>query len=173
MAETQYLTAEGAERLKAELIQLKGPERTSIAERLRSAISMGDLSENADYHKAKEDQSFLEGRIQELEYTLYNAIIVQEQDGKHEQVEVGATITVQEEDFEPEKYLMVGAKEADSQWTHLERIADRQSVDGKKEGETVTVDAPMGKIHLKIIKGVISSQQTNRAVKRLPVIVLT
>ncbi len=153
MGEPQYLTAEGAIRLKAELEQLKGPERLSIAERLRSAISMGDLSENADYHKAKEDQSFLEGRIQELEYILYNAIIVDGQHGKYEQVEVGATITVQEEDFEPEKYLMVGAKEADPRNGRISNESPiGRALMGKKEGETVTVDAPMGKIHLKIIK---------------------
>jgi transcription elongation factor GreA len=71
MNDVQYLTAEGAERLRAELEQLKGPAREELAQRLRSAIEMGDLSENADYHAAKEHQSFLEGRIQELEH-LFN-----------------------------------------------------------------------------------------------------
>ncbi len=62
MNDTLYLTSEGAARLKAELEQLKGPARQEISQRLRSAIQMGDLSENADYHKAKEDQGFLEGQ---------------------------------------------------------------------------------------------------------------
>ena len=66
MSEQIYLTPEGAARLKIELEQLKGPARDEIAQRLRAAVQMGDLSENADYHKAKEDQGFLEGRIQEL-----------------------------------------------------------------------------------------------------------
>jgi len=75
MEQETFLTQEGAAKLAAELKELKGPKRDEIAKRLRSAIQMGDLSENADYHKAKEDQSFLEGRIQELEYLLKKATI--------------------------------------------------------------------------------------------------
>ena len=70
MTQQTYLTPEGAEKLKAELAELTGPRREELAKRLRSAIQMGDLSENADYHKAKEDQAFLEGRIQEIEARL-------------------------------------------------------------------------------------------------------
>ncbi|MDP2993695.1 MAG: transcription elongation factor GreA, partial [Anaerolineales bacterium] len=70
MPKTQptYLTADGAAKIESELRELKGPQREALARRLRDAIQMGDLSENADYHKAKEDQGFLEGRIQELEF---------------------------------------------------------------------------------------------------------
>ena len=70
-----YLTAEGAERLKQELEHLKGPAREDLAKRLRHAIQQGDLSENADYSAAKEEQGFLEGRIQELERILHNVVI--------------------------------------------------------------------------------------------------
>ena len=83
--ETTYLTPEGNSRLKAELEDLKGSQRDDLAKRLRSAIQMGDLSENADYHKAKEDQAFLEGRIQELQYILSKAVII-EDDGKPKNV---------------------------------------------------------------------------------------
>jgi transcription elongation factor GreA len=76
MEQETFLTSEGAAKLKAELEELKGPKRDEMAKRLRSAIQMGDLSENADYHKAKEDQAFMEGRIQELEYLLKNATII-------------------------------------------------------------------------------------------------
>ncbi len=76
MNEPTYLTAEGEAKLRAELSELKGPKREELAKRLRSAIQMGDLSENADYHKAKEDQGFLEGRIQEIEYILRIAVII-------------------------------------------------------------------------------------------------
>ena len=76
-----YLTAEGAAKLDAELEDLKGPQRQAIARRLRDAIQMGDLSENADYHKAKEDQGFLEGRIQELDFMFRNAVIVEQTSG--------------------------------------------------------------------------------------------
>src|SRR5512136_751426 len=100
MPDTPYLTAEGAAQIKAELEQLKGSGREELAKRLRSAVQMGDLSENADYHKAKEDQAFLEGRIQELEYLLKNAIIVETNgSGKRDVADVGARVTVREEDL--------------------------------------------------------------------------
>src|SRR4026208_1445979 len=103
MAHQTYLTPEGEAKLKAELAELTGRRREELAQRLRSAIQMGDLSENADYHKAKEDQAFLEGRIQELEYTLSNAQIV---DGtaRKDVVSVGMRVTVQEEGFDPETF---------------------------------------------------------------------
>jgi transcription elongation factor GreA len=102
MSEQPYLTAEGAQKLKAELEELKSSGRQDIAKRLRAAIQMGDLSENADYQKAKEDQGFLEGRIQELEYLLNKAIIIDShRNGKIDKVDVGATVTIQEEDFPP------------------------------------------------------------------------
>ncbi|HEX2696236.1 MAG TPA: transcription elongation factor GreA, partial [Anaerolineales bacterium] len=82
MAEPTYLTPEGEAKLKAELEELKGPRREELAQRLRAAIQMGDLSENADYHKAKEDQGFLEGRIQEIEFILRSAVIIEENTNK-------------------------------------------------------------------------------------------
>ncbi len=76
MSDTTYLTAEGAEKLKEELANLKGPKREEIAARLRFAIEQGDLSENADYSAAKEDHSFVEGRILEIENLLSNDKII-------------------------------------------------------------------------------------------------
>jgi transcription elongation factor GreA len=153
MTEQPYLTAEGAARLKRELEELKGPRRQEIAERLRSAISMGDLSENADYHKAKEDQGFLEGRIQELEYILNNAIVVAEHEGKHEVVAVGARVTVQEEDFPEETYHLVGAKEADPRNGKISNESPIGSaLMGKREGDVVNVKTPGGQVELKIIR---------------------
>ena len=113
MSDQIYLTADGAASMKLELERLKGPEREAIAKRLRDAIQMGDLSENADYHKAKEDQAFLEGRIQDLEYTLKHAVIIEATGEKPDTIQVGVHVTVQEEDFPPETYYLVGAKEAD------------------------------------------------------------
>jgi transcription elongation factor GreA len=153
MSDQIYLTAEGAERLKAELEQLKGSGREEIAKRLRSAIQMGDLSENADYHKAKEDQGFLEGRIQELEYLLKNATIVENKGTGFDKVEVGARVTVQEEDFDPEIYLMVGAKETDpSQGKISNESPVGKALMGKRVGEVVTVETPGGSFALRIIK---------------------
>ena len=111
MTHQTYLTPEGEAKLKAELAELTGPRREELSQRLRSAIQMGDLSENADYHKAKEDQAFLEGRIQEIEAALRTAVIIEKQHG--DTVNVGSHVTVQEEDFDPETFYVVGAKEAD------------------------------------------------------------
>jgi transcription elongation factor GreA len=153
MSEEQFLTSEGAERLRIELADLKGPRREEISKRLRDAISNGDLSENADYHKAKEDQAFLEGRIQELEYLLKNATIVKESDRPFERAEVGAKITVQEEDYPPETYLLVGAKEADPRSGRISHESPIGSaLLGKKAGDTVVAETPAGKVILKILE---------------------
>ncbi len=153
MSDPLFLTAEGAERMRKELARLIGPEREAIAKRLRAAVQQGDLSENADYHKAKEDQAFLEGRIQELEYLLKNATIVEEHSGGRETVEVGAQVTVVEEGNEPEVFYMVGAKEADPR---SGRISNESPVGralmGCRVGDVVEVDTPGGKLKLKILK---------------------
>jgi transcription elongation factor GreA len=153
MRDPIYLTTEGEERLKQELAVLKGPDRDEIARRLRSAIQMGDLSENADYHKAKEDQGFLEGRIQELEYILKNAIIVEVSSKAREVVEVGATITIQEEDYPPETYQMVGAKEADPRQGKISNESPiGRALLGSRVGDMVVAETPGGNLNFKIIK---------------------
>jgi len=152
MPEQMYLTPEGAKKLKEELTDLKGPQRKALAKRLRDAIQMGDLSENADYHKAKEDQAFLEGRIQELEYVLSNAEVV-ENKGKRDEVKVGLKVTVQEEGFDPEVYYMVGAKEADSRNNKISNESPiGRALMGHKVGETVVAETPGGKLKFKILK---------------------
>ncbi|MEP6895873.1 MAG: transcription elongation factor GreA, partial [Chloroflexota bacterium] len=93
MSNQTYLTPEGEAKLMAELAELTGPRREELSQRLRSAIQMGDLSENADYHKAKEDQGFLEGRIQEIEAALRTAVIIESKHG--DVVNVGSNVTVQ------------------------------------------------------------------------------
>jgi len=146
-----YLTLEGETRLKAELEELTGPRRQELAQRLRAAIQMGDLSENADYHKAKEDQAFLEGRIQEIEAVLRTAVIIEK---KHSDVvTVGCHVTVQEEGFDPETYYLVGAKEADPR---NGRISNESPI-GKalmdhKVGDVVEAETPGGRIKFKILK---------------------
>jgi transcription elongation factor GreA len=152
MNEPTYLTSEGAARLKAELEELKGPKRDELAARLRSAIQMGDLSENADYHKAKEDQGFLEGRIQELEYILSNAVII-EKNGQNEKVMIGSHITIQEDDFPPETYHIVGVTEANPS----QGMISHESPIGKALidhliGDTVEVETPGGVTRFKILK---------------------
>src|SRR5687768_5941306 len=112
MPHQTYLTAEGEQKLQNELAELKGPRREELAQRLRSAIQMGDLSENADYHKAKEDQAFLEGRIQEIQAILHNSVIIEERADKGA-VAIGSHVTIQEQDGPPETYHLVGPTEAD------------------------------------------------------------
>ncbi len=148
-----YLTAEGAAKLKEELKILKGPQREAISKRLREAIQMGDLSENADYHKAKEDQGFLEGRIQELEYTLRNATIVEESGLPKTVVDVGVHVTIQEDGFDPETYYVVGAKEADSRSGKISNESPMGSaLLHHRVGDVVQVETPGGTLRLKILK---------------------
>ena len=151
MSEPIYLTVEGAETLRIELTDLKGPQRLSIAARLRDAIQRGDLSENADYHKAKEDQSFLEGRVQELEYIL-NAAIIVDGTARKDRVSVGMRVTVQEGDDLPEKFHIVGAKEADPRAGKIshESPFGRALMD-HMVGEVVEAVTPLGTTRLKII----------------------
>jgi transcription elongation factor GreA len=153
MGEQPYLTSEGAERLRLELADLKGPQREALSKRLRFAIQQGDLSENADYHKAKEDQAFLEGHILELEYLLKNAIIIEASVGQRDQVDVGATVTVQEEDYDPETYYIVGAKEADPRNGRISNESPiGRALMGGRVGDVVTAETPGGQLNLKIIK---------------------
>ena len=151
MSQKTYLTPEGEARLKAELIELTGIRREELAQRLRSAIQMGDLSENADYHKAKEDQGFLEGRIQEIEAVLRTAVIIE---NKHtDYVTVGSHVTVQEEDFDPETYYVVGAKEADPRNGKISNESPiGAALMNHKVGEEVLVETPGGKLKFKILK---------------------
>jgi transcription elongation factor GreA len=153
MEQEVYLTSEGATRLQAELDELKGPKREEMARRLRSAIQMGDLSENADYHKAKEDQGFMEGRIQELEYILRNAKIIDASDVSTDTVQVGTRVTVQEGDYSAETYYLVGATEADPRNGKISNESPiGQALLGGHLGDEVTAITPGGEIKLKILK---------------------
>jgi transcription elongation factor GreA len=146
-----YLTREGEKKLQAELAELTGPRREELSKRLRSAIQMGDLSENADYHKAKEDQAFLEGRIQEIEGVLRTAVIVDKTNS--DVVTVGSNVTVQEDSFPPETYSMVGAKEADPRNGKIsnESPIGRALMD-HKVGDIVVAETPGGQVKFKILK---------------------
>jgi transcription elongation factor GreA len=152
MQDQHYLTPEGEAKLRAELEELKGPRRDELSKRLRSAIQMGDLSENADYHKAKEDQGFLEGRIQEIEAILRNSVII-EKTSSNDTVQIGSHVTIQEEGFPPETYHLVGPTEADpgSGRISFESPIGRSLLD-KKVGEIAAAEAPGGAIQFKILK---------------------
>lgn len=147
-----YLTPEAATNLRNELEELKGPRRLDLAKRLRFAIQQGDLSENANYIAAKEEQAFLEGSILELETLLRDAIIVDNTE-PCDQVRIGCTVTVIIDDHEERVFHLVGMKEAAPRQGKI----SHESPIGKvlmdsRVGDTVTAEAPAGKIQLKILE---------------------
>ena len=152
MNDIHYLTPKGKEKLAKELHELTTKGRKDLSERLKHAISMGDLSENADYHKAKEDQGFLEGRIQEIEMILRNSEVIVAQEN-YSEVSIGAKVTIKEADYEPETYHLVGRKEAnprDGKISHESPIG--KALLGHKVGDLVEVDLPDGdKIKFEIL----------------------
>lgn len=146
---TIYVTKDGFDKLKKELDELKNVRRKEIALRIEIAKDMGDLSENAEYHEAKEEQGFIEGRIQELEMILPNAAIIERKDNGC--VNVGSTVKVSANGKEKE-YTIVGANEADPM---AGRISNESPLGiafiGKCPGDTLEVKVPSGKIVYHII----------------------
>jgi transcription elongation factor GreA len=150
--EQQFLTHEGAAELRAELEELIQVKRPQLAERLRDAISQGDLSENADYSDAKEQQAFLEGRIQYLENLLRSAVIINGNDGGAPlEVQVGTEVTIQAEGEPEETYRIVGAAEADPR---NGKISNESPIGaallGRRKGDQVRVQTPGGEWTVKI-----------------------
>jgi len=153
MPDVSYLTAEGAKRLQEELVYLKGPAREALAARLRAAIQMGDLSENADYTAAKEEQGFLEGRIQELDVILSHTIIIDDMKKDLSQVNIGDHVTIQEDDFPEETYHLVGPKEADPKKGRISHESPiGKALLGRRVGDVVSAETPGGSILLKITR---------------------
>lgn len=145
-----YLTSEGAQKLQEELKDLTGPRRVDIAKRLRNAISMGDLKENAEYITTKEDQAFLEGKIAELQQILKIAIIV-EGNGGNEQVNIGSTVVVVIDGEAPQTYKLVGIKEADPRNGKISNESPiGSSLMGKRVGDTATAETPGGDLSMEI-----------------------
>ncbi len=137
------LTTAGKEKILAELAELKGVKRLEIARRLKSAIEMGDLSENADYKAAKEDQGFLEGRILELKRTLANAIIVDDAVMDNSVVQIGSTVTILEDGDEEEVYQIVGANEANPREEKISYVSPIGSaVLNHRKGDVVEILLP-------------------------------
>lgn len=149
------LSAEGLAELQEELRQLKEEKRIEIADKLKEAISYGDLSENAEYAAAREEQAHIEGRIIELEEMLKpgNYEIIDEKKAKKGGINIGKTVTVREnESNEEEKYKIVGSQEA----SILENKISNESplgkaILGKNVNDTITVTAPNGKTEYTII----------------------
>ncbi|MBN2258459.1 MAG: transcription elongation factor GreA [Anaerolineaceae bacterium] len=151
--EVHYLTPDGEKKLKNELKELKGPMREALAKRLRAAIQQGDLSENADYIHAKEEQGFLEGRIQELERILKNCEIIPDAKGvRRETVEIGVHVGIQEGNSPMEIYHLVGPAEADPRNGKISFESPIGSaLMGHRVGDDVKVITPGGEMMLKIM----------------------
>lgn len=147
------LTAEGAETLRQELADLVSVKRPELAQRLKEAVEDGDLKENANYHDAKEQLGFTEGRIQYLQDILRRAQIATN-DGPSDIVRVGAEVTIQEVGSdEDETYTIVGAAEANPREGKLSAKSPiGEALMGHKRGDKVVVEAPDGKISFKIKK---------------------
>ena len=141
------ITSKGAERLKAELSTLKTVTRPQIVEAIATAREHGDLKENAEYHAAREQQSFAEGRIQELESALSTAQIIDITNlGVEGRVVFGATVELEDlETGETVKYQIVGDIEADIKKSLIAVSSPiARALIGKEEGEVATVKAPAG-----------------------------
>ena len=140
------LTREGYERLEAELEQLRTVRRAQVTERLHLATEgAGELIDNAEYEDAKNEQAFVEGRIQELEQILSNAQLITTPARSTDTVQLGSVVTVQENGHEPERYHLVGAVEANPREGRISNQSPLgQSLIGRKVGEQVTIDAPDG-----------------------------
>ena len=142
--ESHFLTPEGKERLEQELEYLQQVRRPEVADHIRLAREDGDLSENAGYDAAKEEQAHCEGRILTLESILKNAQIIQN-NGYSSTVLVGSTVTVQEEGYDPETYHIVGSAEVDPVQGRISNKSPLgRAVLGKSAGDNVQVNAPNG-----------------------------
>lgn len=149
------ITKEGLRKLKEELEYLQTVRREEIAVRLKEAISYGDLSENAEYEEAKNEQAFIEGRILELEGMIKNARIISERHDQSRVVEIGSRVTIQNRTKrdEPETYTIVGSTEADPIGKKISNESPiGRSLLGRGKGDTIEVKVPAGVFKYEILK---------------------
>ncbi len=146
-----YITEEGLQKIKEELTYLKGEKKHEMAIKLEAAIAQGDLKENADYHAAKEEAAFVEGRIKDLEDTLRRAQVIADT-GPSDVVRVGSVVTVVEDGYDDEEtYYIVGAHEADPSNGRISNESPiGQALLGAKKGHVVSASTPGGVLRLQI-----------------------
>ncbi|MGG2055755.1 transcription elongation factor GreA [Lysinibacillus pakistanensis] len=156
--EKQYpMTAEGKRKLEEELVKLETETRKEIVERIKIARDFGDLSENAEYDSAKEEQAFLEGRISTLKSMIRNAVIISEDETDNSVVSLGKTVTFVEiingkPSTEEESYTIVGSAEADPMEFRISNESPiAKGLLGRAEGEEVVVQTPGGEMKVKIL----------------------
>lgn len=147
-----FLTNEGFQKLQEELEFLRSTRRQEIANRLHEAMEGGELIENAEYEDAKNEQAFVEGRIKELEILLATARVVTEEE-KHENIQVGSRVMVQEEGNQPENYTIVGAAEANPRKGKISNESPLgRALLNHKAGDLVKVEAPGGSFQIQVLK---------------------
>ena len=156
MAEMQrtLVTKEGLENMQKELDELRSVKRAEVAQRLKEAIAMGDLSENSEYDEAKNEQAFVEGKIVQLENTLRNASIIDENDISSDVVGIGSRVTVYDYDFEEEvTYSIVGSTEADPMNFKISNESPvGNALLGHKVDDEVVAQVPNGMSKFKILE---------------------
>ena len=154
MSQKVPMTLQGAKLLKAELKRRKREDRSRIVEAIATAREHGDLKENAEYHAAKEQQSFNEGRISEIETSIALAEVVDISKIKSSKVVFGATVSVVDEETEEEMtYHIVGVDEADLKKGKISVTSPMaRGMIGKEEGDTVVVRAPGGNRHFELLE---------------------
>lgn len=152
MGQVNYVSADGLERLKVELHELKSVKRREAAARIESAKALGDLSENAEYHEAKEAMALLEGRIMEIENLLKDAAIIEDQVGVKGVVSVGSTVKV-EVNGKQKTFMIVGSNEADPMAGKISNESPiGSSLLGAKLGEVIDVETPGGTMQYRIVE---------------------
>jgi transcription elongation factor GreA len=149
--EPNYLTPEGKRKLEEELEHLTTVKRQELSDRLHAAIRQGDLSENADYIQAKEEQAFVEGRIRDIQRMLRNVVLIEEQVGGV--VRIGSRVIVSEDGVdEQETFMLVGAAEADPAKGRISNVSPLgTALMGKKIGDVVRIQAPAGEMVFEIV----------------------
>jgi transcription elongation factor GreA len=151
---TNFLTKEGFEKLQEELDYLRTMKRQEVADRLHEAMEGGELIENAEYEAAKNEQAFVEGRIQELEILLATARVIEEdKKRKFDTIQVGSTVTIQEDGYEEETYTIVGAAEANPRDGKISNESPiGKAILNHRAGEEVQVETPDGAYAVRIVK---------------------
>jgi len=147
-----YLTQSGFQKLQEELDYLRTVKRLEVAERLHEAMEGGELIEDAEYEAAKNEQAFVEGRIQELEILLANARVIDEKIPM-DVIQIAAIVTIQEGDFEPEVYTIVGPAEANPREGRISHESPLgRALISHRAGDIVHVEAPDGAFNVRVIK---------------------
>lgn len=148
------LTKKGEEQLKKELDWLRSVRRQEIAEKIKVALSFGDLSENSEYDEAKNEQGIMEARIAEIEATLAHAQIIDDDDISTEKVGIGTTVKLLDMEMNEEmEFKIVGTKEADIDHGKMsDESPIGAAIIGHKPDEVVTVETPGGTVEFKILE---------------------